>query len=78
MGSEPSVEKKRGRVGWLNTLQVVSIGFNKYCSQTFHQLTRERNNDSHKLSNPVVQFYMTKSMRHNENTSGKINICTRR
>lgn len=27
VGSEPSVEKKRGRAGWLNTLQVLSKGF---------------------------------------------------
>lgn len=31
VGSEASVEKKRGRAGRLNTLQVSPIGFIKYC-----------------------------------------------
>lgn len=35
VGSEPSVEKKRGRAGWLNTLQVLSRGF-MFSQNTYH------------------------------------------
>lgn len=50
VGSEPSVEKKRGRAGWLNTLQIKAISVLKpnYVKHSItHDIrfTRESNSD---------------------------------